>query len=236
MGTTDTPVKNITAEPTALPEEIDFIMRHANRYLNTNIQYKNVLAVYTGLRPLIKVKGKKTTSLLPRDHTTIIAESGLVTITGGKWTTYRTMAKDAVDKAAAAGKLKKQVCITATLNIHGYNLNKKFDDALSVYGSDAEAINSLMKEQPMLAEKIHAALPYTKAMVTWAVQNEMAMTVEDVLARRTRALLLDARAAMEAAPAVASIMASLLNKNSDWQQQQVNNFMAVAANYLLPQT
>ena len=233
LGTTDTPVKNILAEPVALPEEIDFIIKHANRYLNTGIQYKDVKAVYTGLRPLIKVSGKKTTSLLPRDHTVIIAASGLITITGGKWTTYRTMAKDAVDKAAVAGKLNTQPCVTASLNIHGYTQSKNSDDVVSVYGSDAERLALLIKENPSMGEKIHAALPYTKAMVVWAVQNEMAITVEDVLARRTRALFIDAKAAMEAAPGVASLMAATTNKNDDWQQQQVKDFNAVAANYLL---
>ena len=233
LGTTDTPIKDINLEPTALKEEIDFIIKHTNRYLSTRIDYRDVNTVYAGLRPLIKLKGKKTTSLLPRDHTTIVSNSGLVTITGGKWTTYRTMAKTAIDNAAFACKLKKRACVTASLNIHGYQKNKDDNDPLNMYGSDAEKIRQLAGDRPELQEKIHEALPYTKAEVVWAVQQEMALTVEDVLARRTRALFLDAAAAIEAAPLVASLMAATMQKNADWQQQQVTSFVAVANNYLI---
>ena len=233
LGTTDTPIKNISLEPTPLQEEIDFIINHSNRYLNTQLNYADIKTVYAGLRPLIKVKGKKTTSILPRDHTTIISPSGLVTITGGKWTTYRTMGKHAVDNAAFACKLPKQTCVTATLPIHGFLKNIGAGDALSMYGSDAEKIKQLIIGQPALEEKIHLALPYTKAEVVWAVQNEMAMTVEDVLARRTRSLFLDTKAAIEAAPMVASIMAPLLHQTEQWQQQQVTAFVSVAQNYLI---
>jgi glycerol-3-phosphate dehydrogenase len=233
LGTTDTPIKDIALEPKALQEEIDFIIEHTNRYLSTTIGYKDINTVYAGLRPLIKIKGKKTTSLLPRDHTTIISNSGLVTITGGKWTTYRTMAKTAIDNAAFACKLKKHPCVTASLNIHGYKKNMDYADALNMYGSDAEKIKQLINDQPALQEKINEALPYTKAEVVWAVQHEMAITVEDVLARRTRALFLDANAAIEAAPLVASLMAGIMHKTDNWQQQQVKAFALVANNYLV---
>jgi glycerol-3-phosphate dehydrogenase len=162
-----------------------------------------------------------------------VADSGLVTITGGKWTTYRTMGKHAVDNAAFACKLKRQTCVTATLKIHGYIENMDSDDTLSVYGCDAEKIKQLINEQPALKEKIHTSLSYSKATIVWAVQHEMAMTVEDVLARRTRALFLDAKAAMEAAPAVASLMAATLQKDEEWQQQQVKEFTAMANKYLI---
>lgn len=233
LGTTDTPINDIALEPTALQEEIDFIIHHCNRYLSTHIEYKDINTVYAGLRPLIKVKGKKSTSILPRDHTTIISDSGLVTITGGKWTTYRTMGKHAIDNATFACKLPKHSCVTATLPIHGFQDNINVEDILSVYGSDAEKIKQLIIEQPSLQEKIHPALPYSKATVVWAVQNEMAMTIEDVLARRTRSLFLDTKAAVEAAPIVASIMGPLLNQTAEWQQQQVTQFIALSHNYLL---
>ena len=233
LGTTDTPISHISLEPTALKEEIDFIIKHTNRYLSTVVEYKDIKAVYAGLRPLIKIKGKKTTSLLPRDHTTMISNSGLVTITGGKWTTYRTMAKTAIDNAAFACKLTKQPCVTAELNIHGHKINMDYADTLNMYGSDAAEIKQLIIDQPLLKEKIHESLPYIKAEVVWAVQEEMAITVEDVLARRTRALFIDAGSAIEAAPLVANLMAAILQKNYDWQQQQVKAFTAVANNYLL---
>ncbi|MDB5278876.1 MAG: FAD-dependent oxidoreductase [Ferruginibacter sp.] len=232
LGTTDTPVKEITTEPKALQEEVDFIIKHCNRYLSTQIGHGDIKAVYAGLRPLIKVKGQKSTAILPRDHTTIVSKSGLVTITGGKWTTYRTMAIHAIDNAANACKLPKQPCVTDTLKIHGYTQHATSDATLNIYGSDAEKIIELSNQQPSLKEKIHAGLPYSNATVVWAVQHEMAMTVEDVLARRTRALFLDAAAAVEAAPMVAALIAGLLQRDDNWQQQQVSAFTAIAQNYL----
>lgn len=234
LGTTDTPVNDISLEPRPLPVEIDFILQHINRYLTTDIRPGDVKSVFAGLRPLIKVKGKKMTSILPRDHTTIVSDSGLVTITGGKWTTYRTMGKHAVDNAAFSAKLKMYPCKTESLLIHGYTAGVATEDPLYIYGSDAAAINHLMIDQPSLKEKIHPALPYSKVAIIWGVQHEMAMTVEDVLARRTRALLLDAKAAIEAAPLVASIMAGLMNKTEDWESKQVKEFEAIAQGYLLP--
>ena len=143
------------------------------------------------------------------------------------------MAKHAVDKAAIEGKLTKKACVTAALHIHGYMDSFNKDSMLLAYGSDSSYIMQLMGKNPALKENIHPVLPYSKAMVVWAVQQEMAMTVEDVLARRTRALFLDAKAAMEAAPAVAVIMATIMNKDEAWQQQQVSEFIAIADNYLV---
>jgi glycerol-3-phosphate dehydrogenase len=233
LGTTDTPVTEISLEPRALPEEIDFILQHINRYLTTDIQAADVKTVFAGLRPLIKAKGKKMTALLPRDHVTIVSDSGLVTVTGGKWTTYRIMGKNAVDNATFSAKLKMTQCITESLLIHGYTAGANPGDALFIYGSDAVAINQLMLDKPALKEKIHKDLPYTKAVVVWAVQQEMAVTVEDVLARRIRALFLDARASIEAAPVVASIMAVAMNKTPAWEEQQVKEFEMIASEYLI---
>ena len=233
IGTTDTMVDKISIEPKPFPEEIDFIIRHINRYLITDIKHSDVKTVFSGLRPLIGIKEKKGTSLLPRDHTTIVSNSGLVTITGGKWTTYRTMGKSAVDNAVFVAKLDKQPGMTESLPIHGFTNNPDQDKNLSVYGSDAIAIRQLMNELPLLQEKIHAGLPYTKATVIWAVRHEMAMTVEDVLARRTRALFLDAGAAIESAILVIELMAKELDQTNEWQKQQLKNFTDIANNYLI---
>lgn len=233
IGTTDTPISEISVEPKPLKEEIDFVIRHVNRCLNTDIKYSDVRTVFAGLRPLIKIKGKKSTSFLPRDHTTIVSNSGMVTITGGKWTTYRTMGKSAVDNAIFTAKLPKKPCFTETLKLHGFTNELITDKSLAIYGNDAKAIEQLMNDQPYLEEKIHPDLPYAKAAVIWAVQNEMAITVEDVLARRTRALILDAQAAIEAAPTVASMMAKEMNKSTDWEAQQVKNFLHIAEQYLI---
>lgn len=233
LGTTDTPVSEIKLEPLALPEEIDFILLHINRYLTTGIRRSDIRSVFTGQRPLIKIKGKKLTAILPRDHTTIVSDSGLVTVTGGKWTTYRIMGKHAVDNAVFSAKLKMQRCITESLLIHGYTAGVSMDDPLYIYGSDAQAMTQLTNDNPLLGEKIHSALPYTRAVILWAVRHEMAMTLEDVLARRTRALLLNAEAAINAAPLVASIMAIEMGKSKAWEEQQVKDFKFTAAQYLI---
>ena len=233
IGTTDTALNEILIEPKPLAEEIDFITRHINRYLTTNIKRSDIKTVFAGLRPLISIKGKKTTSFLPRDYTTIVSDSGMVTITGGKWTTYRTMGKAAVDNAVFAGRFLKKQCITESLPLHGFMNEHTRQNNLSVYGSDTAMIEQLMNNDPALKEKIHPELPYTKAEIIWAVQKEMAMTVEDVLARRTRALIIDAKAAMEAAPLVAALMAKEMNRSAEWQIQQEKDFMNIANQYLI---
>ncbi len=233
LGTTDTPVSDMSLEPTPLSEEIDFIIQHINRFLSVNIQSADVLSIFAGLRPLIKVKGQKMTAILPRDHTTIVSLSGLVTITGGKWTTYRRMGKHAIDNASFSAGLVRKPCVTESLQIHGHTLNPDKDDPLFVYGSDVTAINNLMNEETSLKEKLHPNLPYTCALVLWATRHEMAMTVEDVLSRRTRALLLDARAAIAASPEVARIMAIELKQNKEWENREVAAFTAIAEKYLI---
>jgi glycerol-3-phosphate dehydrogenase len=164
------------------------------------------------LRPLVRSSNSGNTSILSRDHTIVVATSGLVTITGGKWTTYRKMAKDAVDNAAFVGKLPVMPCVTDHLKIHGWTDAVDNNDPLHIYGSDVAGIRSLMAEDPSLTELLHPDFHFTKAEVVWACRHEMAMTVEDVLARRLRLLFLDARAAIEVAPVVAEILANEGNK------------------------
>ena len=234
VGTTDTPVDHTYYEPTALEEEINFILTHINLYLSVDIGRKDVLSVFVGLRPLVKNPAAKKTSLLPRDHTVVISKSKLVSITGGKWTTYRKMAKDVLDKTIALGLLEKKSCITDTLKIHGWTDTVDLSDELHYYGADAIFIKELYKEDPSWEEAIHPALPYSKATVIWAVRNEMAMTVEDVLARRTRSLFLDAKAAIEAAPLVAELMATEMRLERSWIKEQLDSFVTIAKNYVLP--
>ncbi len=233
IGTTDTPLKEISIEPFALKEEIEFIIRHINLYLDTHIKTSDIKSVFAGLRPLISIKGKKTTSILPRDYSTIVSETGLITITGGKWTTYRKMAESSVDNAIFVGTLPKRKCVTETLRIHGYTKDYLPDDLLSVYGSDAIAIRQLIIEQPELKEKINPQLPYLKAEVIWAIRHEMAMTVEDVLSRRTRSLILDAKAAIDSAVLVAAMMAKEMHLSDGWQKQQIKDFTEIANQYLI---
>jgi len=227
-GTTDTPVDAPSLEPHPLEEEIDFVLETAGRFFVRRPTRQDVLAVFVGLRPLVKGEGK--TSALSRDHLTHIDANGLLTITGGKWTTYRHMAEDAVNQAIARGKLATAKCATADLRLHGYLENSAALGELAVYGSDAEAIRALAQD-PALAARLHPALPYLAAEVVWAARTELARTVEDVLARRTRALFLNANAAIGMAEPVARLLAAELCRDNAWAAAQVTEFRALAEQY-----
>jgi glycerol-3-phosphate dehydrogenase len=231
VGTTDTPVDDVAIEPRPFDHEIDFILETAATYLARPPRREDVRAVFTGIRPLVKASsgsGKGNTAALSRDHTIHIDPSGLLTIAGGKWTTYRNMAEDAVDQAATLGELPDRACVTKTLRIHGHDENAERHGPLSVHGSDAPKVREIGR-----GEKLHARLPYTEGEVVFAAREEMAMTVEDVLARRTRALFLDAKAALECAPRVASILATELGRDAKWERAQVASFRETAGAYVL---
>jgi glycerol-3-phosphate dehydrogenase len=232
VGTTDTPISEPSLEPKPLGQEIAFILETAKRYLSTPPSRSDVLSVFVGIRPLVKLAGTQSTAALSRDHTVHIDSSALLTICGGKWTTYRHMAEDCVDHAVMLGKLPERDCVTKTLKVHGFLENGK-KDHLSVYGSDAEQIRQLAQADPELQQQLHPRLPYIAAEVIWATRAEMAQSVEDVLARRTRALFLDAKAAVSMAPAVAAIMAKELNKDDAWQKHQIGLFNDLAQQYIL---
>ena len=232
LGTTDTPVQEITTEPRPLKEEVDFVISHFNRYTTSDINYNDVKSVFVGLRPLAKVSGEKKTSVMPRDHVIKVLPSGLIHVTGGKWTTYRNMAQHAIDKAVAVSGLPASSCKTKRLAIHGCKKNNE-NDHLSIYGTDAAEINKLAEEMRGLSEKIHPSYPYTKAEVVFCIKNEMAITIEDVLARRIRLLFLDARAALQAAPVVAALFREYADKDEEWEQKQLQTFTALAKGYLL---
>jgi glycerol-3-phosphate dehydrogenase len=233
IGTTDTPVDRVPLEPRPLAEEVDFLLETSGEYLAGPPQRSDVLSVFAGIRPLVRTKEARKTSRLARDHTIEVSDSKLVTIAGGKWTTYREMAEDCVDRAADVGGLAPRPCRTTQLHLHGADGRADAAAAQAHYGSDAARIEELLLSQPGLREKLHDRLPYTAAEVIWAARHELARTVEDVLSRRTRALLLDARAAVEAAPRVAAILAEELSRDDNWQLRQVAEFRALAAGYLL---
>ncbi len=232
VGTTDTPRDEISAEPRALPEEREFLMTHAARYLTRDPQPADVLSIYAGLRPLVKHGDAKNTAVLSRDHTILISECGLITITGGKWTTYRKMAEDVVNRAEEVAGIPRHRCETETLRLHGWTEEIDADESLRVYGTDAAAIRDLMRGDPALDAPWHPRLEYRKAEVVWQVRHEMARTLEDVLARRTRALLVDAKAAIEAAPLVAEVMARELGEDESWTARSVEEFRKLAAGYV----
>jgi glycerol-3-phosphate dehydrogenase len=232
VGTTDTPVAAATLEPRPLPEEIDFLLTHASRYLNRHPAPADVLSVFAGIRPLVGTGGDNTASL-SRDHALLVDSSGLVTIAGGKWTTYRKIGEDAVNAAAEVAGLDERSSVTDSLHIHGWQEAVGPDDPRQVYGSDAAALEHLLEENSTWRDVLHPALPYCRGEVVWAVRYEWARTVEDVLARRTRSLLLDARASIAAAPVVAGLMACELGKDRAWQDTQVAEYCALARGYLL---
>ncbi|MGN6393931.1 MAG: glycerol-3-phosphate dehydrogenase/oxidase [Mucilaginibacter sp.] len=234
VGTTDTPLNEPRLEPLALEGEVDFVMRTIGKYLTRAPLRQDVLSVFAGLRPLAAPQeGTTKTKEISRSHKLMVSASGLITVTGGKWTTYRKMAEDTMDKAIETAGLRPRVSITKDLSIHGNTAEVDRNSHLYVYGSDREAVIALAKKNPEWVQKLHPKFEYLQAEVIWAVRNEMARTVEDVLARRVRMLFLDARAAMEAAPLVANLMAGELGKNQLWEKQQVIDFNIVAGGYLL---
>ena len=233
LGTTDVPTKNFTMEPWPTQEEVDFILENAEGYLDRSPTRDDILSVFSGIRPLVKAADDANTSQISRDHTISVTKSGLVTIAGGKWTTCRHMAEDLIDNAMIVADLEPQPCVTQQLRIHGYHrYADKFGD-LEPYGSDAPAIKDSLRRHPELREKLHPRLKAVAGQVEWAVRMEMARTVDDVLARRTRSLLFDAKAAIEAAPEVARLMAAELGKNDAWAAEQVKSFEAIAKRYLV---
>jgi len=230
VGTTDVPISNVPTDPRPTGEEIDFILETAGRYLARRPQRADVLSTFAGVRPLVKARGGHTAKLA-RDHTIRVDAPGLLTITGGKWTTYRHMAEEAVDQAARLAGLPRRSFRTRDLPIHGYHSHSSDLGALATYGSDAAGLNDLIDADRELAHPLHPSLPYVAAEVVWAVRNEMARTVEDVLARRTRALFLNAAAAIEMAPRVAKLMAHELGRDESWADEQVRAFAELAKGY-----
>jgi glycerol-3-phosphate dehydrogenase len=232
VGTTDTPVSNPSLEPRPTASEVDFILETAGGYLAKRPGRADLLSVFTGIRPLVKSGGNADTPALSRDHTITISKSGLLTIAGGKWTTYRKMAEDCVDHAVVLARLEERPCVTRSLAIHGCRKAADDTESLACYGSDAGQIRKLMLDLPELGQPLHPALAVNGAQVVWAVREEMARTVDDVLARRTRALYLNARAAVSMAPAVARLMARELGRDEAWQQWQLREFQQIADGFV----
>jgi glycerol-3-phosphate dehydrogenase len=232
IGTTDTPVPEADIEPRALPDEIAFLLSHTRRYLSREPRRDEVLSVFAGLRPLVKATGAASTAALSRDHTIVVSDAGLLTITGGKWTTYRHMAEDTVNRAAQIAGLPERHSPTATLKLRGAHAPRMTDD-IGGYGADAPELLQLIASRPAWRAPLHPNLPYRAGEAVWAARYELARTVEDVLARRTRALLLDARASIAAAPAVAAALAEELGHDASWASDQVRQYTELAQGYVL---
>jgi glycerol-3-phosphate dehydrogenase len=233
IGTTDTKVDRTDLEPRPLHHEVAFLLRHAARYLTRDPQPGDVLSAFAGLRPLVRPPHATETARISREHTIVVSATGLVTIAGGKWTTYRRMGAEVVAHAAEIAGLPPRECTTAHLALHGWHAGATSDSALSVYGADQPAVQALCSERPEWDRPLHPRLPYRGGEVVWAARHELARTVEDVLARRTRALFLDARASAEAAPGVADLLAAALSKSMTWQEEQVQRYRELASGYVV---
>lgn len=207
LGTTDTSIKDISTEPIPLTTEIEFILSHIGRYLSGDPSLQDIRSMFAGLRPLIKGKNKKTAAL-SRDHALTISDSGMITINGGKWTTYRKMAEETVDLAIEKFHLPAKDCSTKTLLLNGHD------------------------QPPPLVQIDQLNESQLQQLVSYSVQQEMCMTVEDFLSRRTRQLLLDARVAIQMAPAIARMMAAEMQKEECWINEQINIFKTTASNYI----
>ncbi len=233
VGTTDTPVTEIAVEPRPFEEELEFLIRHCARYLTRDPEPHDVLSAFAGLRPLVADPESSSTAQISRDHTIVVSRSGLMTVAGGKWTTYRKMAEDAVDQAALLAGLPERGCVTRELNIHGFHRHAERYGPLAAYGADASEIEHLAREHPAYGEQLHPRFEHRACEVIWAVRHEMARRLEDVMARRTRMLLLDARASIDCAPTVAELMATELHRDPAWVNDQVAAYAALARNYIV---
>jgi len=232
VGTTDTPVEDVSMAPLPMDHEIEFLLKHTARYLSKDPEPGDVLSMFAGLRPLVSAKQNLETATISREHTLSISRSGLITIAGGKWTTYRKMAQETVDQAIVLARLNHRPSVTETLQIHGYHHHADQFENLKDYGTDALEIQRLVKNEPDWGAPLPGGT-IIRGEVIWAVKAEMARTVEDFLARRRRVLFLDARAAMNMAPAVAELMAAELKKDKNWQKTQIESFRKTALKYLL---
>lgn len=234
VGTTDIQRPVAESEPKPLDEEIDFILSTAGLYMSPAPTRKDIVSVFAGQRPLAAPKKEgKSSKEVSRSHKIIVSDHDLITITGGKWTSYRRMAEDTVDKAIEMGKVEKRKCATRKLKIHGWRPNPNLADHMYVYGSDEPAIRQMINENPALGERLSEKYGYTVAEVLWAVREEMAQTVEDVLARRVRLLFVDAREAQNVARRVAEVMAEEMGKDKTWIDEQVESFVNVSNNYIV---
>jgi glycerol-3-phosphate dehydrogenase len=231
VGTTDTPLKERSNDPVATEEEIDFILENAGHYMARKPTKKDILSTFAGLRPLAAGGEEGSTKEVSRHHKVLVSPTGLISVLGGKWTTYRKMGEDAVDNAIIVGALPPRKCQTENLPIHGFETNADWSDPLHVYGSVRKKIRKRIKrhEEQSLSDKFELY----PAMIRWAVRKEMAVTLEDMLSRRHRALLFDAKEARHIAPEVAAIMAKHLGKEEDWIKAELAAFDKISSDYLV---
>ena len=234
LGTTDVEKEEVEVEPRAQDEEVEFILRTARYYFSTPPQRSDVRSVFAGLRPLAApVSPGKKTKEISRGHRIMVSGSGLVTIIGGKWTTYRKMGEDVINQAASVAGLPSHKSVTRNLKIHGYTEGADPEHSRYWYGSDEPLVQQLMTELTGMEEYLSESLSILKVQIVWSVRFEMARTIEDFLSRRTRALQLDAAESIRIAPVVAEIMAAELGFDQHWEKDQVMAFNDLADGYQL---
>jgi glycerol-3-phosphate dehydrogenase len=242
LGTTDTDWHLDKAHPAATAADIDYILEHVNRVLQVPLTREDVEGVYAGLRPLLAGESEQT-SKLSREHLVAHSVPGLVVIAGGKWTTYRVMAKDAIDEAVAAldGKVPQSVTQDiGLLGAEGYQAawnrrgkiarafgvhRARIEHMLNRYGTLTDEILDLLRERPELGEPLPGADDYIGAEVVYAASHEGALHLEDVLARRTRISIEAWDRGVSAAPVAAALMADVLGWDAEREQSEVANYL-----------
>ena len=232
VGTTDTPIDLINLEPVALDKEISFILTTAQQYLVKAPSRDDILCVFAGLRPLAaNPENPESTKEVSRRHKITLSKSGLLTIIGGKWTTYRRMAEETVDRAIMEGFLKKSKCVTRDLKLTSLPAISG-SERFRIYGDNSADILRITELDPESGNYLDPRLPYIRAELIWICRNEMPLFLEDVLARRTRSLFLNARASEDIAPLVAEIMAKEFGYDKKWEKEQVDAYKDLVRNYL----
>jgi len=216
----------------ALEKEINFILQTAQAYLTKPPKREDVLCIFAGLRPLAANPGNtESTKEVSRRHKITLSDSGLLTIIGGKWTTYRRMAEETIDRAIKEGYLWKSECVTSHLKLTTLT-SRNNSGRLHIYGNHYIEIENLISANPELGLPFDSRLPYTRAEVLWICRNEMPVGIEDILARRTRSLLLNARASAEIAPEIAELMAMEFGCDQKWKSEQVDAYRTLVKNYI----
>jgi glycerol-3-phosphate dehydrogenase len=247
LGTTDTAYEGSLENPHCTPEDVDYLLAAINAVSETTISRRDVTGVWAGLRPLLAPKGaahlSERTSDLSRRHRVQTSASGIVSVTGGKLTTYRKMAQDAVDEVVTriGGPLRRRRCVTKSLRLNGtarphFAAPTQFPGLTPAqhahlqarYGTETADVLAVAEGRPELLEPIVPGLGYLAAEVLYAARAEMAQGVGDVLARRTRALIQDARGAAAAAPAVAALLADELGWSEERAASEASEFAAAA--------
>ena len=231
VGTTDTQVKKASEEPKALKEEVDFILKNAGKYMSVKPKKDDIKSVFAGLRPLAATSNKQSTKEVSRSHKIDISPSGLISVLGGKWTTYRKIAEDAINTAISINKLKKKKCKTERTKLFGFKRNVSWSDPMHVYGSLKKKVESLggINDNKSLSNKFYIS----NNIIEWSIIHEMALTVEDILARRTRCVFLDSKESKRIAPIVAQKMADVLGEDDKWIDAELKKFNKLIKNYIV---